>query len=93
MTPQEPRERRWLSTKLSPQGFRRGRPPDPEGYGGSVVTRGLRDAFKKFTPDTLVAEVKTSKHPWSRRGGIPDRDEVSFLPQGRVPALPLLQCG
>ncbi len=55
--------------------------------------QGLRDAFKKFTPETLVAEVKTSNIRGRGGAGFPTGPEVVVPPQGRVSAVPVLQRG
>jgi len=47
--------------------------------------QGLREAFKKFTPETLIAEVKTSGVRGRGGAGFPTGTKWSFLPKDIFP--------
>ena len=56
-----------------------------KGYERVGGYQGLRDAFKKFTPETLVAEVKTSNIRGRGGAGFPTGMKWSFLPKDVFP--------
>ena len=56
-----------------------------KGYERLGGYQGLRDAFKKFTPETLVAEVKTSNIRGRGGAGFPTGMKWSFLPKDVFP--------
>ena len=56
-----------------------------KGYEKVGGYQGLRDAFKKFTPETLVAEVKTSNIRGRGGAGFPTGMKWSFLPKDVFP--------
>jgi NADH-quinone oxidoreductase subunit F len=56
-----------------------------KGYEKVGGYQGLRDAFKKFTPETLVAEVKTSNIRGRGGAGFPTGLKWSFLPKDVFP--------
>ena len=56
-----------------------------KGYEKTGGYQGLRDAFKKFTPETLVAEVKTSNIRGRGGAGFPTGMKWSFLPKDVFP--------
>ena len=47
--------------------------------------QGLREAFKKFTPESLVSEVKTSGIRGRGGAGFPTGTKWSFLPKDVLP--------
>ena len=56
-----------------------------KGYEKVGGYQGLRDAFKKFTPETLIAEVKTSNIRGRGGAGFPTGMKWSFLPKDVFP--------
>ncbi len=56
-----------------------------KGYEKVGGYQALRDAFKKFTPETLVAEVKTSNIRGRGGAGFPTGMKWSFLPKDVFP--------